>query len=632
MNAAIALNVATDDSASVSSIGQFRFTGSPSAITFPGGNYWVSEALDLISGTQVSNLGNRFGGAVIMFEPEATPKALFNCHTGSTLPDISLGYPTMTSASFGDGTGNGGFSFDGLTVELSGRYANRLNSVFKGKKYIVDFTLSNGWFNSLGGASMNEYAHAAWSNYAHNTSLYTGYLSWGIFGPSILTEGFCAVYDLPLTVDSATDTTSSYNLWIGGSYNSNKYVIRCRRSVFACNVIGITDNSYGSYTESPSFLLHHDDTGDDAATVDLSAGGWNLEGNYMSCAPLTTAGDMTTRNTDIKQGFVYFKSSRVLSSHTTSNNICHVAGQAFITNSNDPRYSERWGAYYINGNMQVTSTNDQLILHGTQYATVDNARGYYIANMTNSASRVIIDGAKITGMEFTSGAYTTHPYAIYIDSTCTAGTIVIRDCTFGGTLSGCIYIHPSATCTVIVERPIVITTAYLAGSVSYFSALYPAGNPATAYVTHNDTSTPQFLAHLTATLTDVTGDGTAYAPITWTEITDKYANFAATTGIFTAPVPGRYLFGGAMTFAQVGAHSSILVYLVTSNRTYTAFGGQPMEAADATVVIPFNFYADMDAGDTAYIATTVSGSTKTVDIFQSGSSNLNTYFYGRLCN
>jgi hypothetical protein len=143
-----------------------------------------------------------------------------------------------------------------------------------------------------------------------------------------------------------------------------------------------------------------------------------------------------------------------------------------------------------------------------------------------------------------------------------------------------------------------------------------------------------FVAYLSSTISDVTGDGTAYGPVVFdSTLVDRQSEFNTGTGTYQAGVSGRYMFGGWLDLSDLTAsHTIILIEIVTSNRTYQVldcssairytFGGASI------IRYPFVIYADMDASDTAYVQVTVSNGTKVVDV--RGSASIFTAFYGAL--
>jgi hypothetical protein len=139
---------------------------------------------------------------------------------------------------------------------------------------------------------------------------------------------------------------------------------------------------------------------------------------------------------------------------------------------------------------------------------------------------------------------------------------------------------------------------------------------------------PCFLAYNSASDADQTGDGTVYTVVCNTEVIDANADYDTGTGIFTAPVGGKYLLQFQVILSQLGtAHATHTLLIVTSNRTYTFednFASNPFGQRTLTCSV----IADMDAADTATFQIQISGSTKTVDIF--GGAAPFTYVSGML--
>lgn len=146
---------------------------------------------------------------------------------------------------------------------------------------------------------------------------------------------------------------------------------------------------------------------------------------------------------------------------------------------------------------------------------------------------------------------------------------------------------------------------------------------------------PAFEAYLNTSVTSVTGDGTAYTVIFGSTRFDQGSNYNTGTGVFTAPVTGKYIFGcsvNAYNFA-VG-HTAQFFNLVTNTDNFqiniinpgVCFASVGQGTFGGTV------FATMTAGNTAYVTYQVNGSTKTVNIYGRASSGFapGTYFYGYL--
>lgn len=142
-----------------------------------------------------------------------------------------------------------------------------------------------------------------------------------------------------------------------------------------------------------------------------------------------------------------------------------------------------------------------------------------------------------------------------------------------------------------------------------------------------NTAQPSFFAYLGTGVTNVTGDGTIYTIVFDTEVYDQGSNFNTGTGIFTAPVTGKYLFTAGILFQGLLTTHQPLLQNLTSGLTlnygnYEAtFGGNfPMSCS---------WVVSMTAGDTAKINAIVGNGTKTADIYGAG-GDPRTFFSGAL--
>jgi len=142
---------------------------------------------------------------------------------------------------------------------------------------------------------------------------------------------------------------------------------------------------------------------------------------------------------------------------------------------------------------------------------------------------------------------------------------------------------------------------------------------------------PAFLAYSNAVQSNVTGDGTYVTIAMNTEVYDQNADFDTGTYTFTAPVTGRYLFSASVHHQEIAAGMTGGYQLfVTSNRTYFSMTCNPVNlAAGSSLTLSSMIQADMDAGDTCYTQTFISGGTKTVDIYGAAGGQY-TFFAGHL--
>lgn len=149
---------------------------------------------------------------------------------------------------------------------------------------------------------------------------------------------------------------------------------------------------------------------------------------------------------------------------------------------------------------------------------------------------------------------------------------------------------------------------------------------------------PCFLAILSSSANDVTGDNTYYTIIFDTEVFDIGSGYNNSTGIFTAPITGKYfLTSNVMYFINASTGGLTCFSCInTSNgpywnsemptkRTCANFSGP---GADSWVGNNYGVLADMDAGDTAEVLFASFGGSKTDDIY--GAADPWTSFSGYL--
>jgi hypothetical protein len=124
---------------------------------------------------------------------------------------------------------------------------------------------------------------------------------------------------------------------------------------------------------------------------------------------------------------------------------------------------------------------------------------------------------------------------------------------------------------------------------------------------------PAFSALVTSALLNVTGDNTTYTVIFDSEIFDDGANYNTSTGIFTAPVAGKYYFSAKLFLSDVAAnHSQIRCYINTTKRNYNLVDYWSVALQRG---IFWSCFTDMAAGDTASVSIRASGGSKVIDIY-----------------
>lgn len=129
---------------------------------------------------------------------------------------------------------------------------------------------------------------------------------------------------------------------------------------------------------------------------------------------------------------------------------------------------------------------------------------------------------------------------------------------------------------------------------------------------------PAFYAYLSANAENVTGNSTAYAIVFDSERFDQNADFNISTGVFTAPVTGKYQLNANVRLTQLGTATQVNLEIVASNETVLqidAFVASTFTTKGSTL----STLVDMDAADTAFVRVTVIGTgADTADVITSG--------------
>lgn len=129
-------------------------------------------------------------------------------------------------------------------------------------------------------------------------------------------------------------------------------------------------------------------------------------------------------------------------------------------------------------------------------------------------------------------------------------------------------------------------------------------------------SQPAFNALVGSQITNVTGDGTIYTVIFGTERFDQGSDYATATGIFTAPVDGKYQLQVGMRAIYPTGQTNSQCFMTTSNEQYMVWDVDSNACKDSNgnLCLGNSFLADMDATDTARVQFQVQGGALDVDV------------------
>ena len=148
------------------------------------------------------------------------------------------------------------------------------------------------------------------------------------------------------------------------------------------------------------------------------------------------------------------------------------------------------------------------------------------------------------------------------------------------------------------------------------------------------TAQPSFLVRNDTDFDNQTGNGEITGVDYDVEVYDLASNFNLTTNEFTAPVTGYYLLTANTQMSEVNSAdvTAIEARITTSNRNYTHTISSGTTLIYDKVNITISAVVDMDANDTASVAITGTGGTKTMDIDGGNATTTTTYFSGSLLN
>jgi hypothetical protein len=139
-------------------------------------------------------------------------------------------------------------------------------------------------------------------------------------------------------------------------------------------------------------------------------------------------------------------------------------------------------------------------------------------------------------------------------------------------------------------------------------------------------ATSCFNAYLSSIQSNVTGDNTSYQIVFDTLLFDDNSDYNTSTGVFTAPVTGKYLFSTTVLGQNLVESNQPSVFIVTSARTY--YYANNGHAFEGNNLFSYTVIADMTENDTAHVIFNVYNGTKTVNVYGDETNNPRTFFSG----
>ena len=128
---------------------------------------------------------------------------------------------------------------------------------------------------------------------------------------------------------------------------------------------------------------------------------------------------------------------------------------------------------------------------------------------------------------------------------------------------------------------------------------------------------PSFSAYLSATKSNVTGDGTSYTIIFDTTTKNVGSYYNAATGVFTAPITGTYAFNAYVYISNANiAHTVYTLTFVAGGNSYRCYtiNPSPILYSNTTMSLSGYVIVPLTSGQTCSVVLTMSGSTKTVSV------------------
>jgi hypothetical protein len=184
--------------------------------------------------------------------------------------------------------------------------------------------------------------------------------------------------------------------------------------------------------------------------------------------------------------------------------------------------------------------------------------------------------------------------------------------TLGSNTSGHLFDTSFTTNGVLYSANSGVITSTSAGTATYVLTSNGSGSAPT----FQPAPVALFQAYLSATATNVSGDGTVYTIAFNSTAWNVGSCFNTGTYTFTAPTTGKYLFTGTTWSTDFTvAHTQAYQLLVTTGGNYNLYSVNPyVVAGNGTLQLSWSATVSMSSGNTATLSYGAVGGTKIVDI------------------
>lgn len=355
------------------------------------------------------------------------------------------------------------------------------------------------------------------------------------------------------------------------------------------------------------------------ATYPSSSGGtgkilYDNGTNFVESTPTFPASaSATTRKIIVSDGTNWVASTETWAVPGTSGNVLTSNG----TNWTSAAPATSGTVTSVSGTANQVSVANQtttpvISLVGPYTPATYTAHGVLIGEGTSS---IVALGAGSSGQVLQSGGASADPAystATYPATATGTGTLLRADGT-NWVATTSTYPNTNAVSTLLYASSANVMSA-LATANSAILATNSSGVPSitTASGNWNNTSRAEFLAYVSTTIANITGDATTYTIIFDTETSDQGNDFNLGTSVFTAPVTGKYFFDLGVL---LGGGTSITLsfgQIVTTAATFQR--SAPLAAGAITSCsVQMSGIFPMTAGDTATFTITATDSGGKID-------------------